>query len=123
MELSYQPGFAIHQKIKVLVLLLRFLPAKIHVQSALKQYKDPVLYNLLGICLIELSDFGNADKAFEEALKMDSNYDEARFNQIKCVYKQGNKQRAQNLYHEMNRSSSNEQLKDRLLEIKESLFS
>ena len=75
MEFPPQPGTTFHQKIKVLLLLVRFLPAKIHVQSALKQYKDPVLYNLLGICLIELSDYGNAEKAFEGALKMNPNFD------------------------------------------------
>jgi len=115
MEFPPQPGTTFHQKIKVLLLLVRFLPAKIHVQSALKQYKDPVLYNLLGICLIELSDYGNAEKAFEGALKMNPNFDEAQFNQIKCVCKQGNKERAQSLYKEVNRSCTNEQLKDRLL--------
>lgn len=72
MELSYEPCFAFYKASKVFMFWYRFLPAKIHLQSALKLYKDPVIFNLLGVCLMELSDFSNAEKALDEAIKMNS---------------------------------------------------
>ncbi len=53
---------------------IRFLAAQVHLQSALKLYRDPVLFNLLGVCLSELKDYPNANKAFSEAIKMNPNY-------------------------------------------------
>jgi Tfp pilus assembly protein PilF len=82
-----------------------------------------VLFNLLGICLIELNDHSNADKAFESSLKMNRNFSEAAFNQVLCAQKQGNIARAKMLFGELERSCSDEGVKDRLLNLKPQLSS
>lgn len=70
MGYSRQSSLAFHGEKKVNLIEKRYLPAQIHLRSALKLNKDSTLYNLLGICLSQLKDFGNAEKAFEEAVRM-----------------------------------------------------
>jgi len=71
---TLQPCTSFHKKAKVQMHEVRFLAAQVHLQSALKINRDPVLFNLLGVCLSELKDYPNSNKAFSEAIKMNPNY-------------------------------------------------
>ena len=42
----------------------KYLPAEIHIRSALGINRDATLFNLLGVCLCELNDLANAQKSF-----------------------------------------------------------
>jgi Flp pilus assembly protein TadD len=81
-----------------------------------------VIFNLLGVCLIELHDFSNSEKSFQEAIKMSSTFYEARFNLILCVLRQGNKEKAKKLFDELEREGGDDDLKDRLLNMKRKYF-
>ena len=53
---------------------------------------------------------------------MNPSFDEARYNMIICVHKQGDKSRALKLFTELERDYSNESLKVRLGSLKSRLF-
>ena len=42
----------------------KYLPAEIHIRSALGINRDGTLFNLLGVCLCELNDLANAQTSF-----------------------------------------------------------
>jgi Flp pilus assembly protein TadD len=79
------------------------------------------LFNLLGVCLCELKDFLNAEKALEEACKMEAGNEEFQFNLLLCLSKKGNTERAKAMYTAMGRSCNNQTVRDKLLTLRNSL--
>jgi tetratricopeptide (TPR) repeat protein len=57
-----------------------YLDAMDYYQAAMKKSPSAVLHNKVGVCLIQLSRFRDAKKAFEVALKLDNKYPEAHNN-------------------------------------------
>lgn len=53
---------------------------------------------------------------------MSSTFYEARFNLILCVLRQGNKEKAKKLFDELEREGGDDDLKDRLLNMKRKYF-
>jgi tetratricopeptide (TPR) repeat protein len=57
-----------------------YLDAIDYYRTGLKKAPSATLYNKMGVCLIQLSRFGDAKKQFETAVKMDKQYPEAHNN-------------------------------------------
>ena len=54
---------------------------------------------------------------------MNVNFDDAKFNMILCYLKQGNKAKARGLYEDLQKGGPEQSLGDRMLEVKNQIYS
>lgn len=65
--------YDIHLNLGLLLLKYKkYVGAQLHFRSALKLNKNTQIYNLLAITLSELGDHNNAEKCYEELIKIGS---------------------------------------------------
>jgi Bardet-Biedl syndrome 4 protein len=95
----------------------RFVGAQMYIRSALKMKKDPVLYNMLAVCLCELGDRDNAEKCYEEIFRLstDKVY---KLNYLCLLTKWGDKTKCRELYQELLKANLEQAEGEKLKECK-----